>query len=66
MKMLNHRMKAVRPEESILLSNLETVPARHIYAPREIVFSARLADILRPTDDGSFWMIDSAQFDGDC
>ena len=42
---------------------LQTVPARHTYAPREIVFGARLADILRPIGDGSSWMIDSAQFD---
>jgi inward rectifier potassium channel len=41
----------------------QTVPARHIYAPREIVFGARLTDILRPADDGSSWVIDSAQFD---
>jgi inward rectifier potassium channel len=42
---------------------LQTVPARHTYGPRDIVFAARLADILRPNDDGSRWMIDSAQFD---
>lgn len=42
---------------------LQTVPARHTYAPRDIVFGARLADILKPADDGSSWMIDSAQFD---
>jgi inward rectifier potassium channel len=42
---------------------LQTVPARHTYGPSEIVFGARLADILKVTDDGSSWMIDSAEFD---
>lgn len=42
---------------------LQTVPARHIYGPRDIIFGARLADILRPTDGGALWMIDSANFD---
>jgi inward rectifier potassium channel len=42
---------------------LQTVPARRTYGPSDIILGARLADILRPADNGSSWMIDSAQFD---
>jgi inward rectifier potassium channel len=41
---------------------LQTVPARHTYGPRDIVFGARFADILSPGDDSS-WTIDAAHFD---
>ncbi len=41
---------------------LQTVPARHTYGPGDIVFGARLADILTPTNDGS-WMISADKFD---
>jgi inward rectifier potassium channel len=42
---------------------LQTVLARHAYVAKDIVFGARLADILTPADGGSSWMIDSAHFD---
>jgi inward rectifier potassium channel len=42
---------------------LQTVPARHAYLAKDVVFGARLADILTPIDGGSLWMIDAAHFD---
>jgi hypothetical protein len=42
---------------------LQTVPARHVYHPDEILVDKRFADILKPINDGTMWMIDSSQFD---
>jgi inward rectifier potassium channel len=39
---------------------LQTVPSRHVYHPDEILFDKRFADILKPTNDGTMWMIDSS------
>jgi inward rectifier potassium channel len=42
---------------------LQTIPARHVYRPEEIVFNMRFADIIRTSVDGSTSMIDSSRFD---
>jgi hypothetical protein len=34
-----------------------------LYHPDEILFDKRFADILKLTNDGTMWMIDSSQFD---
>jgi hypothetical protein len=44
-------------------SCVKEAPALHVYHPDEILFDKRFADILKLTNDGTMWMIDSSQFD---
>ncbi len=41
----------------------QTVPARHIYKASDIIFGARLADILTPSNDGAAMVVDASRFD---